>query len=87
MTRDEKENLKARYNVTKRLYKSLLEDIKNIPRDTRDYYEVSGELMILRMQIADIRSTLLEATFGRFYPTAILENFILGNEENVRGGR
>lgn len=84
MTNEEKEILKAKYQETKRLYQKARKDIASIPRDSREFYEVAGQLTSLQFTIRDIRDTLLRARFGQFYPTTIIENFM---DEKSIGGR
>lgn len=84
---EEKNQIKEEYKRLKKLYGILKEDLTKVPSESRESYEMRSNMMVLAMRMREIRKQLIDAKFSRFYPTTILENFIMGEEEQVRGGR
>lgn len=83
---EEKNQIKEEYKRLKELYNILKEDITKVPSESRENYEMRSNMMVIVMRMREIRRQLIDDKFGRFYPTTILENFIMG-EEQIRGGR
>jgi len=87
MTIEEKNHIKEEYKNLKSLYNSLKLDIANVPSDSKENYEMRGEMTVIALEMQEIRRKLIDNAFGRFYPTKLLENFVFGEEEKERGGR
>ncbi len=87
MEKQEKEKLRLEYQTLKYGYKSLKDSLSKVPSDSIESYEIRGEMSGIVMRMQEIRKTLIDATFSRVYPTTLLENFVFGSEEKVRGGR
>lgn len=85
MNNTEKEELRTEYNLLKAHKKALQSELLGAPKDSPIEYEIRQELSAVIARITDIHRTLLDARFGRFYPTTLINNFF---DENInKGGR
>lgn len=79
----EKEQLRSYFGMLKREFKSFPKD----KRDTKEFYYLLQDLTVVSYRLDSIKRALFDARFRRFYLSTLLENFIFGEEEKVRGGR
>ena len=86
MNHSERNVLKEKYQKYKNAYNSLIKEIKTVPKDSIRYYEIISEISAIKLELQNIRQSLLDERFGKFYLTNLLERFVF-KEEKVKGGR
>lgn len=87
MSSEEKNLLKGEYNILKRSYAIYKREATKVPKDSLELYEIKQELTALGLRISQIRQAFFDDTFGRFYISTLLENFIFGEKRESLGGR
>lgn len=80
----EKDSLKETYSILKATRKSLLQELREVPKDTPAEYTLRQELTAINAQIGHIHGALMDESFGRFYPTTIINNFFDGPNRGTR---
>lgn len=83
MNKIEKEVLRDKYNKYKEIYISLKKELRSVPKDSVEYYEILGEISGIKIGMASIRKSLFNEPFRKFYLRCLLFN----DDIKEKGGR